>query len=199
MKPFHVYSTCDCHSCTVGAFLTSRSSIVSCHFRVNASVRRGVSSRGLTCTATLRVLVCPERAAQDRDSADPLAFVEREIPPEIRRYIGNERKLREAEEELDKVWARSRKAQQEQDMLVSAGVLACVRCSAGLTLRPTASLRPPSLSLPLSPSLPSRSRSRSRSLVSISPSLPPSHTHALVLYWCCCCHRALSASRSSRS
>ncbi len=41
-------------------------------------------------------------------STELLQFMEREVPPEIRRYVSDEAKLAEAQKDLQKIWNRPR-------------------------------------------------------------------------------------------
>ena len=53
------------------------------------------------------------------DDADPLAFVIREIPPDVRPYIGNAEKLADAQRLVDKLWAQSQAADADRADKVS--------------------------------------------------------------------------------
>jgi hypothetical protein len=48
------------------------------------------------------------------DDADPLSFVIREIPPEIRPYIGNKAKLADAEKLMSRLWSQTKSAEAEK-------------------------------------------------------------------------------------
>ncbi len=62
----------------------------------------------VTAVNDCRVLAEHAKPRTPAPNSELLQFMEREVPPEIRRYVTDEAKLADAEAELKKIWNRPR-------------------------------------------------------------------------------------------